>query len=256
MPRPTRHQSSAAPPDSPAAPPASRLLLKERAYRDLKELIQTGEITQESLLSERQLAELLGMSKTPIRAALENLETQGLVTVSPQRGILVRDLSAREVAELFDVRSAVEPFVVGRLARRSVTPAQRDALAENLRRQQAAADAEDALAATRLDIALHRSLAELLENREMMVWLERCFDRLHRSVLRVNRSAPGRLFESCREHAGIVAAVLEGRPEDAARLMTEHLGFGRRFLLVGDTASGDDRDRNSKRPPLLPGGSE
>ncbi len=256
MPRQTRHQNSAAPPVGLAAPPASRLLLKERAYRELKELIQSGEIHQESMLSERQLAERLGMSKTPIRAALENLETQGLVTVSPQRGILVRDLSAREVAELFDVRSAVEPFVVARLARRSVTPAQRDKLADNLRQQQAAAEAEDALAATRLDIALHRSLAELLENREMMIWLERCFDRLHRSVLRVNRSAPGRLFESCREHAGIVEAILERRSEEASRLMLEHLGFGRRFLLVGDTTSGDDRDRSSKRPPFPPGGSE
>jgi DNA-binding GntR family transcriptional regulator len=222
------------------------LLLKERAYREIKELIQAGELTEESMLSERQLAERLGMSKTPIRAALENLETQGLVTVSPQRGILVRDLSAREIAELFDVRESVEPFVAGRLARRSLTPAQRDALNANLRQQQTAAETGDTLAATRLDIALHRSLAEFLENREMMVWLERCFDRLHRSVLRVNRSAPGRLIVSYREHAGLVAAIADERHDEAARLMTEHLGFGRRFLLIGDTASEID--------PPSPGG--
>jgi DNA-binding GntR family transcriptional regulator len=58
------------------------VLLKERAYRELKSLIQTGEMTSESALSERLLSERLGMSKTPIRAALELLEKQGLVTVS------------------------------------------------------------------------------------------------------------------------------------------------------------------------------
>jgi DNA-binding GntR family transcriptional regulator len=218
-------------------PPAARLL-KERAYDELKALIQSGEMTSESMLSERQLGERLGMSKTPIRAALEHLETQGLVTVSPQRGILVRDLSAREIAELFDVRAAVEPYIAGQLARNPLTAAQRDELNANLRGQRAAAAAEDALEATRLDVALHRSLAGLLENRELMVWLERCFDRLHRSVLRVNRLARNRLLKSCQEHEGVVAAVLDGRPDEAARLMSEHLTFGRRFLLLGDTTAG------------------
>jgi DNA-binding GntR family transcriptional regulator len=218
------------------------LLLKERAYQELKALIQAGALTPESMLSERQLAERLGMSKTPIRAALENLETQGLVTVSPQRGILVRDLSAREIAELFDVRSAVEPFIAGQLARTSWTATQREQLRANLRQQHQAATAEDVLAATQLDIALHRLLAELLDNREMMIWLERCFDRLHRSVLRVNRLARNRLLRSYQEHEGVVTAILDGRHDEAPRLMKEHLVFGRQFLLLGDTTSGTDRE--------------
>ena len=214
------------------------LLLKEQAYQQLKALIQTGELSPETALSERRLAERLGMSKTPIRAALENLETQGLVTVSPQKGIIVRELSARETAELFDVRAGVEPFIVAQLARCSLTSSQRDELHANLRAQRQAVKSEDALAATQLDIAFHRLLAKLLENREMMIWLERCFDKLHRSILRVNRLAPGRLQKSCEDHEAIASAVMKGRDDDAERLMREHLGFGRRFLLVGDTISG------------------
>ena len=216
----------------------TRTSLKERAYRELKALIQTGEMTSESALSERLLSERLGMSKTPIRAALENLETQGLVTVSPQRGILVRDLSARDIAELFDVRSAVEPFVAGQLARGALTPDQRERVRTNLSRQHRAATIGDALESTRLDIAFHRLLAALLDNRELMFWLERCFDRLHRSVLRVNRLARNRLLQSYQEHEGIADAVLGGRSDEAARLMKEHLGFGRQFLLVGGAPSG------------------
>ena len=217
-----------------ASPPV-RLLLKDQAYQKLKSLIQTGDLAPESMLSERHLTERLGMSKTPIRAALENLETQGLVTVSPQKGIIVRELSAREAAELFDVRAAVEPLVVSQLARSSLSSSQRAELKANLREQHRAAESGDALAATQLDIAFHRLLARQVENREIMVWLERCFDRLHRSVLRVNRLAPGRLPKSCDEHEAIAAAIIEGRQNEAASLMGQHLTFGRQFLLVGDS---------------------
>jgi DNA-binding GntR family transcriptional regulator len=217
--------------------PPSRVLLKERAYQELKALIQTGALTAESTLSERQLAERLGMSKTPIRSALENLETQGLVTVSAQKGILVRELSAREIADLFDVRTAVEPFMVAQLARSVLTSSQREDLKTNLREQRLAAKSEDFLAATQLDIAFHRLLATHLDNREMMIWLERCFDRLHRSILRVNRLAPGRLHKSYEDHEAVSKAILEGRHDEAGRLMREHLSFGRQYLLVGDTSS-------------------
>ena len=211
------------------------LLLKERAYHEIRELIQTGELTSESNVSERQLAQRLGMSKTPIRAALENLEMQGLVTVSPQRGILVRELSAREIAELFDVRAAIEPFIASQLARRTLTTSQRDQLKANLREQRLAAKAADALGATQLDIAFHRLLASLLENQEMKVWLERCFDKLHRSVLRVNQMARNRLLKSYEDHDAVARSILSGSPDEAARQMKEHLAFGRQFLLVGES---------------------
>ena len=210
------------------------LLLKERAYQEIRELIQAGDLTSESNVSERQLAQRLGMSKTPIRAALENLEMQGLVTVSPQRGILVRELSARETAELFDVRTAIEPYIAAQLARRTLTVSRRDQLKANLREQRLAAKASDALGATQLDIAFHRLLASLLENQEMMIWLERCFDKLHRSVLRVNQMARNRLLKSYEDHDAVAKSILSGSPDEAARQMKEHLTFGRQFLLVGE----------------------
>ena len=218
-----------------AASSPAPLLLKERAFYEIRELIQTGALTSESNVSERQLVEQLGMSKTPIRAALENLEMQGLVTVSPQRGILVRELSARETAELFDVRTAIEPFIAAQLARRTLTASQRDQLTATLREQRLAAKAADALGATQLDIAFHRLLASLLENQEMMIWLERCFDKLHRSVLRVNQMARNRLQKSYEDHDAVAKSILSGSHDEAARQMKEHLAFGRQFLLVGES---------------------
>jgi DNA-binding GntR family transcriptional regulator len=210
-----------------------KVLLKDRAYAQLKDLIQSGTFAPNVFLSERQLVLRLGMSKTPIRSALEHLESQGLVAVSPQQGIVVRDLSAHEITDLFDMRAALEPFVVGRLAGRTLRADQVAILRENLSQQQAAAVAGDAHAATRLDIAFHTLLAELLDNREILAWLARCFDKLHRSILRINRLASGRLLKSYEDHAGIAAALLAGNDAEAGQGMVEHLRYGRQFLLGG-----------------------
>ena len=210
--------------------PSARTLLKDRAYAELKELIQSGVFPPNAFLSERQLVERMGMSKTPIRSALEHLESQGLVVVSPQQGIVVKDLSAQEITELFDMRTAIEPFVVSRLSERRLSPGDVARVKANLRLQGMAAAAEDALESTRLDIAFHTMLAELLDNREAIVWLSRCFDKLHRSILRINRLAAGRLEKSHQDHRAIAKSILARKPADAAQAMMEHLRYGRGFL--------------------------
>src|SRR5947209_1231778 len=99
-------------PDDSADSGARRVLLKDRALAELKRMIRTGELSPGLFLTERQLADRLGMSKTPVRSALEQLEALGLVTVSPQQGILVREPSLPEVVDMFELRTAVEPYVV------------------------------------------------------------------------------------------------------------------------------------------------
>lgn len=211
-----------------------RELLKDRAYRLLKELIQSGQFPPQSTLSERQLSERLAMSKTPIRAALELLESQGLVAVSPQKGILVKELSAREIAELFDLRCAVEPFIVAQLAKRGLATDGYSALQANLKQQRMAAKHANPLQATELDIEFHRLLGRLFDNQELNACLERCFDKLHRSILRINRQVRGRLDRSIADHAKIVDQIRRGRAEAASQAMLKHLHFGRQFLLGMD----------------------
>jgi DNA-binding GntR family transcriptional regulator len=215
---------------------SDRVLMKYEAYRRLKSLIQDGSLAGDSTISERELSQQLGMSKTPIRAALEILETQGLVSVSPQKGIFVREISAREIAELFDVRFAIEPFVVKRLARTTPNREQLGCLARNLDEQRMAANKSDPIRATELDIAFHHLLTSMLDNRELLHLLERCFDRLYRSILHVNRSMSDRLLQSVHEHEDIANSIQSGDFLKSATLMENHLKFGRRFLLGG----GDD----------------
>src|SRR5262249_52042289 len=94
------HESPGGP--SRLVPQAGRGLLKDRAYDEIKRYILNNDFPPGTFLAERQLAAQLGMSKTPVKAALERLELEGLICVSPQQGIVVRDLSVQEIADQYE----------------------------------------------------------------------------------------------------------------------------------------------------------
>jgi DNA-binding GntR family transcriptional regulator len=209
----------------------ARPLLQDRAYEKLKELIQSGSLPAGSFHTERLLSERLGMSKTPIRAALTRLDLEGFVSVSPQIGIAVRETSLHEIVDLFDIRVALESFVVRSLAGR-LTPPQVERLRANLREQKESARAGDAAELTRLDTGFHLLFCDFLDNREITRVLVHLRDKLHRVILRVMSRAEGRLASAAGEHAGIAEAVIRGKGELAAERLRRHLEFGKQFLLA------------------------
>jgi DNA-binding GntR family transcriptional regulator len=199
------------------------------AYAELKALIQGGHFPPGSFLSERQLSQQLGMSKTPIRAALEHLEAQGLVKISPQQGIVVRDLSLREAVESFELRYVLEPHVARRLAGRLSAP-QRQRLQADLEQQRVAAERGDAELCAQLDLGFHLLLCEFLDNQEILQVTKRALDKLYRTILLVHVQLLKQLTASAREHASVAEAIIEGDGEAAARRMEDHLQFVRQFL--------------------------
>jgi len=215
--------------DMPAG--SGRILLKDRAYEKLKVLILDETFAPGTFLSERQLAARLDMSKTPIRSALERLETEGFVAVSPQQGIVVREPSLREIVDLFDIRIALECFVVQSIAGR-LNSEQIGRLKANLQPQAKAAKAEDIVECTRLDADFHLLLCEFLDNQEILQVMRGLRDKLYRVVLGLLRTDSGRLLISYGEHEGIVEAVVKGHEKEAARRSKEHLEYGKRFLVT------------------------
>jgi len=207
-----------------------RNLLQDQAYDRLKGLIQTGTYPPGTFLSERQLASKLGMSKTPIKSALTRLDIEGFVAVSPQQGIVVREPSLQEIIDLFDIRVALETFVVRRIAGK-LTPDQISRLRQNVKDQAQAAKAKDEVEITRLDTEFHTILCSILGNREIerVMWHFR--DKLHRVILRVMKQASGRMQTALEEHAGIAEAVIRGKGELAAERIVKHLEFGKQFLI-------------------------
>lgn len=207
-----------------------RPLLKERAYNELKRLIQDAEFPPGTFLSERQLAVKLGMSKTPIKVALERLESEGFLSVAPQQGIVVRDLSLEEIADQFEIREALETYVLRSLAGK-LTSAGQSQIEAHLQAQQDAIAVNDFRAIARLDADFHVLFATLLGNREILKTLLQLREKVHRSIMRVAINNPERQWPNLREHQDIAAAVIAGNGELAAQRLIEHLVYGRQYLL-------------------------
>jgi DNA-binding GntR family transcriptional regulator len=207
-----------------------RGLLKERAYAEIKQRILSSSLTGGAFLAERQLASQLGMSKTPIRAALERLELEGFVTISPQQGIIIRDLSVHDIADQYEIRTALESFVLRSVAGRLI-PAQVERLQANLDDQKAHRDPRDVERGIALDAEFHILFCEFLGNQEILRVMNSLRDKIHRVIHQVFKLHPGRMAGSYEDHCAIAGAVLQGDGALAARRIEEHLEFGKQCLL-------------------------
>jgi DNA-binding GntR family transcriptional regulator len=167
-----------------------------------------------------------------VRAALERLEAEGFIAVSPQQGIVVRELSLREISDQLEIRTALEPFVVRRIAG-NLSPAHRERLEATLAAQQQAAEHLDVARSIQLDAEFHLLLCEILGNREILRVMQQLRDRVHRLIVEVmQRQSIARLEQAYREHSAIAAAIIAGNPDEAEAQMQAHLDFGRRLFLT------------------------
>jgi len=206
-------------------------LLKEQAFSAVKELIVDGTLPPGTFISEGELAETLKMSKTPIRSALERLAELGFISISPQRGIVVREMSIREVTDHYDIRMALESFVLRHVAGR-LTRGQLEALHDNIRRQRAAVDAQDIGAYTEADGEFHVMMCEFFDNEQILRVMRHQRDKLSLVVERIHRRDLSRMALSLGEHETILAAVESGDGEQAAHQLVAHLASGKNFLTV------------------------
>jgi DNA-binding GntR family transcriptional regulator len=211
-----------------AAP--GRGLLKDYAYAEIKQRILRGDFPASTFVSERQLAAQLDMSKTPVRAALERLALEGFVTISPQQGIIIRDLTVHEIADQYEIRAALETYVVRSVAGRLTTPQVED-LRANLDAQEANCAARDVQQCVALDAEFHHLFCRFLGNQEILRVMHQLREKVHRVIAQVFQLNPERIVTSFKEHCGIADAVLRGESALAARRIEEHLEWGKQCLL-------------------------
>lgn len=207
-----------------------RSLLKQQAYDELKQRIQDATFEPGTFLSERQLAMQLGMSKTPVKAALERLESEGFIAVSPQQGIVVRDVSVHEIADQFEIRLALESFVLRSITGK-VSDEDASRLRANLKRQEQAACEGNMAAAISLDAEFHGIFCECLGNQEIIRVMAQLREKIYRVIGRVFRRNADRLQASWREHSAIADAVLSGDADLAVAKIQQHLEYGKQLLL-------------------------
>ncbi|MCU1538906.1 MAG: GntR family transcriptional regulator [Humibacillus sp.] len=216
--------------------------------------VTSGELVPERTYSVYQLAELLDVSRSPVRDALLRLSEAGLVRIERNRGFRVLTPQPHDIAEIIDIRLALEPPA----ARRAAERADEDQHA-------AIRSAFDALAAATgdearfwpADQALHDHLMRAAGNERAAAIVERL--RATTALLGPPTTTTGRtLAEICDEHAPIVEAVLARRGDAAERAMREHLEHTGALLTRALEAQGPNdpshapRGRSRPRPTEAP----
>ncbi len=207
--------------------------LATQAYQAIRLALLHGQLQPELFYSENSVALMLGISRTPAREALRQLENEGLIEVLPQRGFRVRRISAPELVEFYELRGMLESYVVRTLCHRIDERLVRS-LRHVLERQQLAAD--DVTEFIGLDEEFHLSMARMAGLQRTARIVASLRGVLWLMGTRIVHN-PSRRTDVIGEHEAIVAA-LERRDEQAASdAVTRHIRATAQVALARDGAA-------------------
>ncbi|HLT98154.1 MAG TPA: GntR family transcriptional regulator [Burkholderiaceae bacterium] len=198
----------------------------DQAYSFIVEGIQSGRLAPGTRLREIELAELTGLSRTPIREALSRLQLEGLLTMDAARGLIVTELDHSMASELYAMREVLEG-TAARLAARHASDVEIDFLREVNVRDAQLTTAEALAANNRL---FHETLYRCAHNR----YLVKTLNTLQESMMLLGRTtlaAPGRAETSRAEHAAIVEALARRDPDAAEQAARAHITAAYRIRL-------------------------
>lgn len=200
-------------------------LLRDAVRDEIRARIIDGRYPPNKRIIERDLAAELGVSRIPVREALRILETEGFVTLAARRGVLVRQLSEKDVKELFDVRKALEVLAAERAAE-GASKADILRLRQLLARGRRAINAGDLSAVWTANQAFHDEIIRLARNDLLAAMLDPLQGRLH--WLFRQHEDPESLWA---EHSELCGAIASGDPERAAAQALQHIRVNRALTL-------------------------
>lgn len=215
---------------SGTSPDANELKTRSRAdyvYLMIREAIRTRRYGPGERLREAEVAQWLGVSRTPVREAVSRLTAERLLVESQSRGITVAELEQRQVRELYSLRENLEGMAAG-LAAVHASVDEIEALSEIL--EEAKRRLEDAEVQHALNDQLHAAICEAANNRYLAEALSKLGDSLD-LLQGTTFQVPGRAQAAYEEHARIVAAIAAGDGEAAEAAAREHMRLACRVRI-------------------------
>jgi DNA-binding GntR family transcriptional regulator len=195
------------------------------AYDSIKSYILREDLDEETKLTEEFLSRQLGISKSPVREALNSLHTQGLIRIESRRGAYLRRFTAQEVKDLYDLREALEVYAVGAAI---VTPELLSELRKSTGRTRKFLKANDRMRHIEEDTRFHglialatgnAELCRVLANIQNQIWL--CRRKTYDLSASTSPSA----------HKAILEALEKGSLKDAQNAMRNHIALVRQRLI-------------------------
>ena len=195
--------------------------LEEQVYLTLEEEILSGQLKKGDTLQETSLSKRLGVSRTPVRAALHRLTEEGLIETVTNRGSVVIGVGSDELVDIYKIRMRLEGLASAEAARR-ISDEDKKRLADSVELSEFYIRKQDAEHLKELDSEFHNIIYRASGNR----LLYKTLSELHRSIRgyrKLSLTVPERLERSVEEHREILTAIECGNAEEADRLTSRHI---------------------------------
>jgi DNA-binding GntR family transcriptional regulator len=203
--------------------------LREAVCETLRDAIRKGILEPGERLMEVQLADELGISRTPVREAIRKLEQEGYVIMMPRRGTYVSDVSVHDVKEIFEIRSALESLATG-LAARKIEPEELEKLQNLLVEIEGYISKNDIEKIVESDIKFHGLIYQVSGNERLVNIINNLKEQTAR-FRTLSMSYPGRLQETLEEHSEMVEAIANGDVSAARDAAERHMESAEKTLL-------------------------
>lgn len=191
------------------------------AYEKIKGLLVAGELKQDTIYSANQFAEMLGVSRTPVREALLQLTAEGFLISIQGRGFKIKEFSVKEIRDFFETRLMIETYIIERLTE-NVSPDDIRSLEDSLSQMKECDAKNDRYGFLEADKAFHMKLVHRHEN----LLLESIMENIRNLISILGRKAltsSGRTEEVLKEHKKIIEGLRNGDAKKAAAAMRHHL---------------------------------
>ena len=197
------------------------LPLRDVVFNTLRQAILRGELKPGERLMEIQLANKLGVSRTPIREALRKLELEGLVNMVPRTGAEVADITEKSLRDVLEVRKALEELSV-QLACEKITEEEIEELKRVAERFKDTLDDQDVTKIAEADVAFHDVIYTATDNQKLILLLNNLREQMYRyrvEYLKKEEAYP----QLIAEHEELIDNISKRNKEEATRIMCEHI---------------------------------
>lgn len=195
--------------------------LRELVLDAIREAIINGTLKPRERLMEIQLAEELGVSRTPIREALRKLELEGFIVMLPRKGAYVADVSFKDIADVFEIRAALESLAAG-LAAERITDEELEEMERHLVEKADAIARHDMTQLVEVDTKFHELVYRASRNDRLSMIINNLREQIQR-YRSTSLAYPGRMKQSLEEHRAIVEAIQSRDSQLARQLALEHI---------------------------------
>ena len=203
--------------------------LRDVVFERLRKAIVEGALKPGQRLMEVQLAEQLGVSRTPVREAIRKLELEGLVIMLPRKGAYVADMSIKDVIDLLEVRSALEGLAAS-LAAERMMPENIEKLKSISNELKENVENSNLAETLKKDVEFHQCIFEASGNNKLVQMINSLWEQVYR-FREGYMSDYNAALEIIKEHEKLIGAIENGESDKASKYAREHIEKAEQYMI-------------------------